>query len=127
MPTNWWMFLVAALIPMIVGSLWYGKMLFGNKWMKLNGFTEESLQGGNMAVIFGLSYLFSIMIAMTVSGLVIHQTAVFQMMMPDIAESGSAAQQQFNDLMSQYGGNFRDFKHWRPTWRCSQLFSLCFL
>ena len=111
MPTNWWMFFVAALIPMLIGSLWYGKMMFGNKWMKTNGFTEESLQGGNMAVIFGVSYLFSVMVALTMSGMVIHQGAVLQMMMPDVAESGSAAQQQFNDLMAQYGGNFRDFGH----------------
>ena len=105
------MFFVAALIPMIIGFFWYGKMMFGNKWMKINGFTEESLEGGNMGVIFGVSYIFCVMIAMLLSGMVIHQTAVFQMMMPDIAEAGSEAQQQFNELMSQYGNNFRSFGH----------------
>ena len=80
-------------------------------WMKINGFTEESLEGGKMGVIFGVSYIFCVMIAMLLSGMVIHQTAVFQMMMPDIAEAGSEAQQQFNELMSQYGNNFRSFSH----------------
>jgi len=110
MPDNWWMFFVAGLIPLLIGFVWYGK-LFGQKWMSVNGFTEDSLKGGNMPVIFGLSFLFSTFIALTLSGLVIHQGSVLQMMMPDVAESGSAAQQQFNDLMATYGGNFRDFKH----------------
>ena len=111
MPINWWMFLVAGLIPLAVGFFWYGNMMFGKKWMAVNQFTEEKLKEGNMAVIFGLSYLFSIMVALTLSGIAIHQGAVYQMMMPEVAEPGSAAAQQFNDLMEQYGGNFRSFKH----------------
>ena len=111
MPTNWWMFLIAGLIPLVIGSLWYGNLLFGRKWMSVNGFTEESLKGGNMAVIFGLSYVFSVFVALTLSGVTIHQSAVLQMMMPDIMESGSAAQQTFNDLMAEYGDRHRDFKH----------------
>jgi hypothetical protein len=111
MPTNWWLFLVAGIIPLAVGFFWYGNMGFGRKWMKINGFTEESLQGGNMGLMFGLSYLFSVLIAFTLSTLVIHQGGVFATMMPGVMESGSSTQQQFNDLMAQYGSNFRDFKH----------------
>ena len=111
MPSNWYLFFLTALIPLIVGFLWYGNMGFGKKWMIVNGFTEESLQGGNMGMIFGLSYLFGIFISLAISGVVIHQTAVFQMMMPDVGETGNVAQTQFNDLMATYGGNFRDFGH----------------
>jgi len=48
---------IAALIPLIMGFIWYGPMLFQKAWMKEMGFTEESLKGGNMALIFGLSYV----------------------------------------------------------------------
>jgi hypothetical protein len=108
---NFWMYFVAALIPMIVGALYYHPKAFGTSWMNVNGFTEETMKKGNMAVIFGVSYLFSLFIALTMAGISIHQGGVAQMMMPDIAESGSQAQTQFNDLMNQYGTRFRSFKH----------------
>ena len=111
MAENWWMFFVAALIPLAVGFFLYGNMGFGKKWMKVNGFIEEDLKKGNMGLIFGLSFLFSAFIAFALSGIVVHQTAVFQMMMPEVMESGSAAEGQFGELMAEYGGNFRDFKH----------------
>ncbi len=97
--------------PVAVGFLWYGNMGFGKKWMNVNGFIEEDLEGANMGLIFGLSFLFSAFIAFALSGIVVHQTAVFQMMMPEVMEAGSAAEGQFGELMAQYGGNFRDFKH----------------
>jgi len=111
MPTNFWMFFITALIPLIIGSIWYNPKVMGTSWMNVNGFKEEDLAGGNMFAIFGLSYLFGIFISLGLSGIVIHQTNIFQVMMPDIMEPGNAAQQQFNDLMSTYGDRFRDWKH----------------
>ena len=59
METNFLIFALAALIPLIMGFIWYGPLLFQNAWMKQLGFTEESLKGGNMALIFILCYVFS--------------------------------------------------------------------
>jgi hypothetical protein len=111
MPTNFYMFFVAALIPMIIGAVYYHPKLAGTAWMKTNGFTEDSLKEGNMGVILGISYVLSLLLAFALSGLVIHQSAVFQMMAPAVQEPGSSAAQQFNDLMSQYGNDHRSFKH----------------
>ena len=111
MADNWWMFFVAALIPLAVGFFWYGNMGFGKKWMSVNGFSDEDLSGGNMGLIFGLSFLFSAFIAFTMSGIVVHQTAVFQLMMPEVMEVGSSAHADYGELMTKYGNNFRDFKH----------------
>ena len=111
MPSNFYMLFVAALIPLIVGAVYYHPKVVGGAWMKSNGFTEESLQGANMAVIFGVSYLFSVLIAFTMMGVTIHQAGAFSMMMPEVMESGSAVQQDFNTLMATYGGNFRSFGH----------------
>ncbi len=105
------MFFVAALIPLLVGAAYYSKALFGKSWMQVNGFREEDLEGGNMALIMGLAYFFSLVFSFFMSGLVIHQGHVFQMMIPQALESGSAAQQQFNDLMAQYGDQHRNFGH----------------
>ncbi|NNF33624.1 MAG: DUF1761 domain-containing protein [Saprospiraceae bacterium] len=111
MPSNFYMYFVAALIPMVVGAVYYHPKVAGNSWMKVNGFTEESLKGGNMLVIFGVSYIFSIFLAFTVSGLVIHQSGIFSTFAPEVMEPGSAAMNEFNDIMSRYGDKFRTFGH----------------
>jgi hypothetical protein len=111
MPTNFWMFFVTAFIPLLIGSIWYNPKVFGTAWMRINGFKEEDLQGANMALIFGLCFVFGVLISAALSTMVIHQGGVMQMMMPAAAESGSAAQQQFNDLMTQYGTAHRSFGH----------------
>ncbi len=111
MPTNAYMFLVAGLIPMIIGAIWYNPKVFGNTWMKVNNFTPEYAGGGNMAVIFGVSYLFSVLIAFILSSIVIHQGGAFSMMYPEVMTSGSEVQQEFNLLVEKYGENSRDFGH----------------
>ena len=53
---------VAALIPMILGFIWYNPNVFGKAWMKSVGITDEDAPGGNMAVIFGLSYILALVL-----------------------------------------------------------------
>ncbi len=45
-----------------VGSIWY-TVLFGKAWQKASGMTDELAASGNMAVIFGLCFLFELLIA----------------------------------------------------------------
>jgi hypothetical protein len=60
---NWAAIIVAALANFLVGRLWYSSLLFGKLWMKENNFTAEELQKGNMAKIFGLTFVFSFVMA----------------------------------------------------------------
>lgn len=62
---NIYAILVSATIPMLIGMIWYSNKVFGKTWMALNGFTEEQLKSGNMLVIFGVSFLLSVMFAMS--------------------------------------------------------------
>lgn len=39
---NYWAVLVAAVVSMVIGTLWYGP-LFGKKWMALTGLSKESM------------------------------------------------------------------------------------
>ena len=103
--------LLAALVPMVMGFIWYGP-LFKNAWMKASGMTEEKIQSGNMIVIFGLSYLFCLMIATVVWQTVVHQMGVFSLIQ---GEGGAAVtdidKAFFNDAMATYGNKFRTFGH----------------
>jgi hypothetical protein len=111
MPENFYMYFIAALLPMITGAVYYHPAVFGSAWMKINDFTEDSLKGSNMIVLFLLSYLFSLMIAVILGNLAIHQTQVFSLLVPEVMESGSAAQDQFNDFITRYGDRYRTFRH----------------
>jgi hypothetical protein len=56
-------FFVAALIPMIVGFIYYHKNVVGTPWMAVTGMTEEKAQEGNMALRFIVSYILSVLLA----------------------------------------------------------------
>jgi hypothetical protein len=60
---NWFAVIVAALSNFLIGGLWYSPILFGKVWMKENSFSENDLKKGNMPKIFGLTFLFSIVMA----------------------------------------------------------------
>lgn len=53
----------AALSTFLTGGLWYSPILFGKAWQKENKLSDEDLKNGNMALIFGLSFLFSVLMA----------------------------------------------------------------
>lgn len=113
MHINWLAMLVAALIPLITGFVWYHPKVFGNAWMKASGLTEEALKNGKMAVIFGLTFFFSFLLAMTLNSVVIHQTHVFSIMFsePGFGDPNSEIGKWLADFMAKYGQNFRTFKH----------------
>lgn len=63
---------LAAIVPMIVGFLWYNPKTFEPAWMDTIGMTKEKQAGGNMAVIFGISLLMAFILAMPLSYFVNH-------------------------------------------------------
>lgn len=64
---NIWAVLVAALSTFLIGGLWYSPAVFGKLWMRENGFTEESLKGGNMVRIFGLTFFLALIAAINLA------------------------------------------------------------
>ena len=68
---NWLAILVSALATFGVGFIWYG-MVFKNAWMAETGMTEEKQKQGNMALTFGLSFVFAVLVAMFLYGYVWH-------------------------------------------------------
>jgi hypothetical protein len=54
--------LVAAIIPNALGALYYG-FLFEKPWLKSFGMTAEDLKGRNEAVIYGLAFVMSFIVA----------------------------------------------------------------
>lgn len=104
---------LAALVPMIVGFIYYNPKTLGTAWMNAAGMTEEKIKSGNMGVIFGVSFLFSFMLAFVLQPMVIHQFGVMSTLLNEqgFGDSNSAIGIYYNDFMTKYGQNFRTFKH----------------
>jgi hypothetical protein len=109
MEMNFYAILVAALTTLVVGSIWYSPVLFGNAWMKETGLTEEELKKGSMLKIFGLTFVFSVLLAMILQVLCVHQFGPLGMIGgPDFIDS---AKPSYAAFMADYGTVFRTFKH----------------
>ncbi|MDO7172131.1 DUF1761 domain-containing protein [Mariniflexile sp. AS56] len=99
--------LLAAVSALVVGFIWYNPKVFGKAWMQEAGMTEESMKGANMAKIFALALLFAFMIGFILENLVIHQAGALSL----VGGDSSVALQSYSDFMSDYGNDFRTFKH----------------
>lgn len=75
----------------------------GTVWMEASGMTDEKVKGGNMPLIFGLSFVFSLMLAFGVYYLVVHQTHVFSLLMN--------LKEEFDSFMGGHAADHRTFKH----------------
>jgi len=101
--------LVAALSSFVVGFVWYNPKVFGTIWMKEAGFTQEQSEKGNMLKIFGLTFVYSLLVAFIMPTIVIHQMGAMSMIGgPAFVAS---AKPSYLAFMADYGDAFRTFKH----------------
>lgn len=54
---------LSAIAFFAVGMIWYGA-LFGKAWQREAGLSAERIHSGNMALIFGLAFLFELLICL---------------------------------------------------------------
>jgi hypothetical protein len=64
---NPWAIFVAAVAAFLIGGVWYSPILFSRVWARAAGLSEEELQRGNMAKIFGLSFLLILVMAVNLA------------------------------------------------------------
>jgi hypothetical protein len=64
---NPWAILVAAAAAFLIGGVWYSPILFSRVWAKAAGLSEEELRNGNMAKIFGLSFLLTLVMSVNLA------------------------------------------------------------
>ncbi|OWY24397.1 DUF1761 domain-containing protein [Sphingobacteriales bacterium UPWRP_1] len=69
---------VAAVVPMVVGFIWYHPKVLGTVWMNAAELTEEKIKTANMPLIFGLAFVMAIMVALFLSLYVNHGGPEFQ-------------------------------------------------
>lgn len=63
---NWLAVIAATISAFVVGGVWYGP-LFGKAWMQAFKLTEEQLAQRNMAQVFGIALLLSLIAAINLA------------------------------------------------------------
>ena len=73
-PINWWAVIVAALLRMVVGSIWFSPIAFVKPWQALTGVTPESMQKGLVKAII-IDLILSLVMAFVLFHAVMYATA----------------------------------------------------
>ncbi|WP_184550417.1 DUF1761 domain-containing protein [Mucilaginibacter sp. FT3.2] len=60
---NWAAVVVAALSSFFVGGIWYSPLMFQKAWIADNKLLDEDLKAGNKLRIFGMTAIFSLIMA----------------------------------------------------------------
>ncbi|MES2515000.1 MAG: DUF1761 domain-containing protein [Bacteroidota bacterium] len=109
---NFLAILVAALVPMVMGFIWYNPKVLGKAWMQAAGITEDKMKGANMAVIFGVSFVLSFLLSFSIQFMVIHQYHFGSMLFKtDFMDPNTELGGMYKTIMDQYGSAYRTFKH----------------
>jgi len=58
---NWLAVIAAALSTFLIGGIWY--KIFENGWLAANKVTRDDLRGRSMGLVFGLAFVFSLIMA----------------------------------------------------------------
>lgn len=107
---NWLIIPITALLPLIIGYIWYHPKVFGTKLSVISGEPViEKLSFRNI----GLIYFFSILLAYVLTLMSVHQSAIYQLffMDPELANTNSEYYLFIEEFMSKYGGRHRSFGH----------------
>ncbi len=113
MTINWIAIIVAAFVPTIIGFIWYNPKVFGTAWMKAADMSEEKMKGANMPMIFGVSFVLSLLLSMSMITMSVHQNNIPGVFMVGNEEPAADSEEGIfiADFMEKYGSRHRTFAH----------------
>lgn len=101
-----------ALIPLILGFVWYHPKVLGSAWQKASGVTDEQIKGSNMPVILFTTFVMGFFLSVALHSMVIHQFGLQALLIPEkdhALSDGTLALAK--DVAEQLTGSFRTFRH----------------
>lgn len=104
---------LAALIPLLIGFIWYHPKTLGKIWVKEAGLTEEQMKNAGPVRIYIMTLVMSFLLALSTPYLVIHQAHVYSVFAntPGANDPTTEIGAYVKNFMDLYGNNFRTFKH----------------
>jgi Protein of unknown function (DUF1761) len=113
MNLNFLVILSTALIPVIVGFIWYNPKVMGTIWMREIGGNPHEGKDIKMVPIIIANLVVGVFLAVGLVNIVIHQQGILGVLAnePSMSDPTSPLSVYVADFMSKYGSNFRTFKH----------------
>jgi Protein of unknown function (DUF1761) len=114
MDLNFLVIIATAIIPLLVGMVWYNPKVFGNTHLREARITDEMSKSTNIGKVSLISLLVAVFAAGGLVSNVIHQTAIGQIMAHDavaLADPNSEASALLAQFVARYGNSFRSFPH----------------
>lgn len=108
-PINWLVVFSTALVPLIVGCVWFHPKVFGNTLQTSNVLYSKK----NAVLLLLVSLILSLFISISLLFSVVHQLHIFSVVMgnPDMQNPSSELSLMLQSFIEKYGNNFRTFKH----------------
>lgn len=105
--------IVAALVTMPIGFIWYNPKVFGNTWMKEIGVTDvEKMKGSiSMVTIFGLTIVFSFVLSIGLLQVCVHQFGLSSILQGLTVTETSRVELLLDGNQVDWLNRFRTFKH----------------
>ena len=107
---NWLAIVLAALAGFVVGGIWYGPVT-GKKWTGAVGLTEEQIKQGNMGMIYGGAFLFSLLASWTLA-----REYGFTDIDGRRPDWWAFLEQSIDDLRARGGPESDEEKYWVQAW-----------
>ena len=113
METKYLVDLGAALIPLVVGYIWYHPKLLGSVLKASGDVNAEKMQSGHAWWVYPVAFVASYYIARSLGSITIHQYGLLSMLanQPDVHVAGTPLNTVVQGLLDKYGENYRTFKH----------------
>ena len=110
---NFYILLLTAFIPLIIGFIWYQPNVFGEKLAATTGASIEQITQPKSLGQLTLIYLFGLLLSYIMLLLSVHQIGVFQLFFLDssFADTSSEFRSFTNDFLAKYGSRHRTFGH----------------
>ena len=110
---NFYILLLTAFIPLIIGFIWYQPNVFGKKLAATTGASIEQITQPKSLGQLTLIYLFGLLLSYIMLLLSVHQIGVFQLFFLDssFADTSSEFRSFTNDFLAKYGSRHRTFGH----------------
>lgn len=111
MATNYYLYFVTALFPLIIGFGYYHQAVFGKAWMKSSKLSDEEIKSGNMGLILGLTYVLGLIISVMLPSLIIHQSHLVSLYFPEMQDQSSAEFAELSGLLEKFDTKYRSYTH----------------
>ena len=101
--------IATAIIPIILGMLYYNPALAGNAWLKEAGMTEDQMKENQKPLKFLLGFICNVLLAFGLFTLVTHEFSILGLVggNEELLKPGTTG----GAFLAEYGGNYARFSH----------------